>query len=135
MIYSGLVTLPDAPEEYQEKSDLFEFLKLMPETWDESRVLNSKIGNYITTARRSGDTWFVGSVNDRTERTLDVSLDFLEPGKTYQATIYQDAPDAHGLQKPGAYTITRTTVKRGDTITADMAFGGGHAMLLRPVKD
>ena len=81
VIYTGLVTLPDAPEEYLKKADLFEFLKQMPATWDDTRVLNSKIGKYITVARRSGDVWFVGSVSDQTERTLDVPLDFLEPGK------------------------------------------------------
>ena len=84
----------------------------MPATWDDTRVLNSKIGNYITVARRSGDVWFVGSVSDQTERTLDIPLDFLEPGKTYEATLYQDAPDAHGVKNPEAYEITTATVKR-----------------------
>ena len=52
VIYAGLVTLPDAPEEYENKMDLFEFLKQMPSTWDESRVPNSEIGKFITVARR-----------------------------------------------------------------------------------
>jgi alpha-glucosidase len=131
VIYTGLVTLPDAPEEYRKKLDLFEFLKVMPATWDDSKVLNSKIGEYITTARRSGDTWFVASVNNQQERTLDVTLDFLEAGKTYESTIYQDAPDAHGLKNPEAYEIKTQTVKKGDVIPAKMAVGGGHAMILR----
>ena len=132
VIYTGLVTLPDAPEEYLKKADLFEFLKVMPATWDETRVLNSKIGNYITTARRSGDTWFIASVNDQTERTLNVPLDILQPGKTYQATLYQDAPDAHGVKNSEAYEIKTATVKKGDVIEAKMAVGGGHAMILKP---
>ncbi|TWU33603.1 Retaining alpha-galactosidase precursor [Novipirellula aureliae] len=134
VIYTGLVTLPDAPEEYLKKADLFEFLKLMPATWDDTLVLNSKIGEYITTARRSADVWFVGSVSDQTSRTLDVPLDFLEPGKTYQATLYQDAPDTHGLSNSEAYEIKTVTVKSGDVIHAKMAVGGGHAMILRPLK-
>ncbi|MBK1825529.1 glycoside hydrolase family 97 protein [Haloferula rosea] len=134
VVYSGLITLPDAPEEYLKKPDLFEFLKQMPATWDESRVLNSKIGTYITTARRSGDSWFVGSVNDQNERTLEVKLDFLEAGKSYEATIYQDAEDSHGVKNPEAYEITTKSVKRGDVIPARMAVGGGHAMILRPAK-
>ena len=134
VIYTGLVTLPDAPEEYLKKADLFEFLKQMPATWDDTRVLNSKIGKYITVARRSGDVWFVGSVSDQTARTLEIPFDFLEPGKTYEATLYQDAPDAHGVKNPEAYEITTATVKRGDVIQAKMAVGGGHAMILRPVK-
>ncbi len=134
VIYTGLVTLPDAPEEYLKKPDLFEFLKLMPVTWDESRVVNSKISTYITVARRSGDTWFVGSVNDQSERTLDVPLDFLDAGKTYEAVVYQDAADAHGVKNPEVYAIKTLKVKAGDVIPARMAVGGGHAMILRPVK-
>lgn len=134
VIYSGLVTLPDAPEEYLKKIDLFEFLKLMPSTWDESLILNSEIGKYITTARRSGDSWFVASVNDQSERVLDVKLDFLEEGKTYEVTLFQDAPDSHGVKNPEVYEIETTTAKKGDVIPAKMAVGGGHAMILKPAK-
>lgn len=134
VIYTGLVTLPDAPEEYRKKPDLFEFLKRMPVTWDDSRVVNSKIGAYITTARRSGGTWFVASVNDQSERTLDVALDFLEEGRTYEGTVYQDAPDAHGVRNPEAYEIRKVKVRKGDVIPARMAVGGGHAMILEPVR-
>lgn len=132
--YSGLITLPDAPEEYLKKEDLFEFLKLKPATWDDTKVLNAEIGKVITLARRTGDTWFVGSVNDQSERTLELPLDFLEEGKTYEVTLYEDAADAHGVKNPEAYEINTKTVKHGDVISAKMAFGGGHAMILRPVK-
>lgn len=134
VIYTGLVTLPDAPEEYRKKADLFEFLKVMPATWDDTRVLNSKIGDYITVARRSGDVWFVGSVTDENARNLDIPLDFLEPGITYEATIYSDARDAHGVDNPEAYVITTATVKRSNLISVRLAVGGGHAMIIRPAK-
>ncbi|WP_246117812.1 glycoside hydrolase family 97 protein [Adhaeretor mobilis] len=134
VIYTGLVTLPDAPEEYLKKADLFEFLKAMPATWDDSLVLNSKIGTYITVARRSSDTWFIGSVNDQSERTLDVRLDFLEPEVAYEATLYQDARDSHGVKNPEAYEVKTITIKQGDTVPATMAVGGGHAMIIRPVN-
>ena len=134
VIYTGLVTLPDAPEEYEKKMDLFEFLKEMPATWDDSLIPHSKIGEYITTARRSGDVWFVGSVNDTKERTLEIELDFLEEGKTYEATLYQDAPESNGKTNHDAYEIKTQTVKKGDFIPARMALGGGHAMIVRPTK-
>ncbi|MDQ8183503.1 glycoside hydrolase family 97 catalytic domain-containing protein [Pelagicoccus sp. SDUM812005] len=134
IIYTGLVTLPDAPEEYYKKIDLFEFLKVMPATWDDSLVPYSKIGEYVTVARRSGDTWFVASANDQSERSLDIKLDFLEAGKRYEATIYQDAADSHGVKNPEAYEIKMRRVKRGDVVTAKMAVGGGHAMILRPLN-
>ena len=132
VIFTGLITLPDAPEEYRKKEDLFAFLVQMPSTWDETRVLNSKVGVYITTARRSGDTWFVGSVNDETARDLDIDLDFLTPGQTYDVTFFEDTPDAHGVKNPEAYRIRTGPVQAGETVTATMAVGGGHAMILRP---
>lgn len=132
--YSGLFLLPDAPEEYLKKPDLFEFFKAMPPTWDDTKVLHAEMGECISMARRTGDDWFVGTVNNQEKRTLNLNLDFIQPGITYEATIYRDAEDAHGLHNPEVYTITKATVKRGDVLPAKMAVGGGHAMILRPVK-
>jgi len=134
VVFSGVITLPDAPEEYMKKKDLFEFLKNMPATWDDTRVLNSKMGEYITVARRTGDAWYVGSVNDQTTRTLEVTLGFLEAGCSYEVTLYQDTSDSHGVDNPEAYEIKTTTVKSVDVIRAKMASGGGHAMILRPMQ-
>ena len=134
VIYTGLVTLPDAPEEYLKKSDLFEFLKQMPATWDETQVPHSEIGGFISVARRSGVDWFVGSVNNQTERTLPIKLDFLEPGKQYKATVFQDAKDSHGVKNPEAYSVITKTVTSDDIVEAKMAVGGGHAMILRPIE-
>ena len=134
VIHTGLVTLPDAPEEYSKKADLFEFLKAMPATWDDSLVLNSKIGAFITVARRSGDVWFVASVCDQQRRCLQVPLNFLDGEKSYEATIYQDTADADGLTNPEAYEIKKITVQPGDVLDANMAVGGGHAIILRPAE-
>ncbi len=135
IIPSALVTLPDAPEEYLKKADLFAFLQAMPATWDETRVLHGKIGDYITTARRTGDTWFVGSVNnEKAARSLEIKLDFLQPGVTYEAALFMDAPETDGVKNPEAYKVAKQTVKQGDVITAKMALGGGHAMILKPLK-
>jgi alpha-glucosidase len=97
-------------------------------------VVNADIDQYITVARRTGDTWFVGSVNNQKARTLDVRLDFLESGKTYKVTFYQDAPDSHGVTNAEAYEIEAGMVKAGDVIKARMAVGGGHAMIIEPLK-
>ncbi|MDF7806406.1 glycoside hydrolase family 97 catalytic domain-containing protein [Pontiellaceae bacterium B12219] len=134
VIYTGLITLPDAPEEYLKKADLFEYLKQLPASWDETRVLHAEIGESVSVARRTGDTWFVGSVNNQQKRSLDLVLDFLEPGTRYEATLYQDAPDSHGVKNPEAYEIKTVTVKRGDVIPATMAVGGGHCMWIRPAE-
>ena len=130
--FSGFSILPDCPEAYQDKADLFEFLSRLPMTWDETCILHGEIGSYICTARRSGDCWFVGSATDEEARTLDIPLDFLEPGKTYAATMYEDAPDTHFQTNREAYRIRRSRVTCGDTIPARMGPGGGHCILLAP---
>ena len=131
VIFSGLIILPDAPEEYEKKADLFEFIREMPATWDESRIINSKVGEHITTARRSGDEWFVGSVMNEAGGSLKIPLSFLEAGKVYDVTYYEDTSDAHYIKNREAYQIRKGQVTRGDTIEAQMAPGGGHCMWIR----
>jgi len=130
--FSGLSILPDCPEAYAEKADLFEFLSQLPGTWDETRILHSAIGEYITTARRSKDTWFIASATNEQARTLPIALDFLEPGRAYSATLYEDAPDAHFQTNREAYQVRKMQVTRDTTINARMAPGGGHSMILNP---
>ncbi|MCP4450435.1 MAG: hypothetical protein GY809_03165 [Planctomycetes bacterium] len=74
---------------------MFDFQSQLPGTWDETRILHSAIGKYITTARRAKGTWFIASATNEQARTLPVKLDFLEPGVTYSATGYEDAADPH----------------------------------------
>lgn len=133
--YSGLSILPDCPEAYSARKDLFDFLRRLPMTWDETRILNSDIGHYITTARRSGSQWFVGSATDEQARTLELKLDFLPPGVTYLATLYEDAPNAHFQQNREAYRIRQLQVTRTSVIQAVMAPGGGHCVLIVPEEE
>lgn len=132
IIYSGLISLPDAPEEYAKKADLFEFIREMPVSSDETRILNAEIGRSITTLRRKGEAWFIASAIDEQGGSLDIPLDFLQDGKTYQATWYEDAPDAHFITNREAYQVRKGMVKKGDTIQARLAPGGGHCLWIRP---
>ena len=133
VVFSGLVCLPDAPEAYSKKADLFEFIQKMPVgKWDESKVLSSKIDDHISTARRFGEEWFVGSVASKKGVSLDISLDFLVEGKSYTVTYYEDAKDTHGMKNPEAYQVRKGNIKKGDIIKAIMAPGGGHCMWIRP---
>ncbi len=134
IIFSGLVCIPDAPEAYAAKADLFEFIQKMPVgKWDESRILHSNIGEYISTARRHGEEWFIGSVYSQKGGTLDINLDFLEEGKEYDITYYEDTKDTHCKTNPEAYQIRKGKVKKGDIVNAVMAPGGGHCMWIRPI--
>jgi alpha-glucosidase len=135
IIFSGLVCIPDAPEAYAAKMDLFEFIQLMPVgKWDESRILNSKMAEYITTARRHGEEWFIGSVYNQQGGTLDINLDFLKADKSYEVTFYEDTDETHCRTNPEAYQVRTGTVKKGDVIKAKMAPGGGHCMWIRPTN-
>ncbi len=132
--FSGLSYLPDIPDSYEDKADLFEFLSKLPMKWGETRILNGSIGEFITTARRSGKDWFIASCNNEKGAELPIALDFLEDGRSYLATLYEDAPDSHYINNKEAYRIRRITVKKGDVIKAKLAPGGGHCIYLTPVK-
>ena len=155
VFYSGILTLPDLPDAYNRKLDLFEFIKMLPMTWDDTKVLEMKIGDYITMARRSGDAWFTAALADESGRTTEIKLDFLNPGVTYDVTLYEDTAESH-YEFPGTwskkeaakknipfdpvktkrelYQIRKVKAKQGDTISARIAPGGGHCMWIRPVK-
>jgi alpha-glucosidase len=128
-----LIIFTDAPEEYLAKKDLFEFFEKIPATWDESRVLSSDIQQHIITARRSGDDWFIGAAINEQGGSLPLTLDMLEPGKTYKATIYADAPDTHYINNREACEIRTAEVKKGDKLTMVLAPGGGQAIWLSPI--
>ena len=135
IIFSGLVCIPDAPEAYSAKADLFEFIQKMPVgKWDESHILNSKIGEYITTARRHGKEWFIGSVYNQQGGTLNINLDFLDANQEYEVTYYEDTKETNCKTNPEAYQVRKGTVKKGDEIKAVLAPGGGHCMWIRPKK-
>ncbi|MBU2905132.1 glycoside hydrolase family 97 protein [Arenibacter algicola] len=134
VIFSGLVCIPDAPEAYESKKDLFEFIQKQPVgKWNETRILHSKIGEYITTARRHGKDWFIGSVYNQQGGELDIELNFLDAGTEYKVTYYEDAPETHCKTNPEAYQVRNGKVKKDDVIRAIMAPGGGHCIWIRPV--
>lgn len=135
IIYSGGHTvLPDAADEYLQHRQLFQFITAQKPPWKQSRTLQGKMGEYITTMRKTGDTYLVGSATNEKGRTLSIDLDFLENG-TYHATIYRDAPDAHYKKNKEAYRINHRTVSAEDTIEAPLAPGGGHCIMLEPVQE
>jgi alpha-glucosidase len=103
-----------------------DFWKHIPTVWDDTKALNGKIGEYVTIARRSGEQWFVGSINANEARTLEIPLFFLTSCKRYTAKIY-----CEGATPKEVLCKTRT-VTAADTLTAEMPANGGHAMQLTP---
>ena len=117
----------DSPQAYREQPG-FEFIKEVPAAWDETRVLAGRPGEYATIARRNGNNWYVGSINNWTERDVTVPLTFLSEGD-YKAEIYADAADA--ATEPKHLEISHKTVRRSDTLTFHLAPGGGAAIRLQ----
>ena len=120
---SPLNSLADTPDEYEGAAGL-DFLRTVPTTWDETRVLAGEIGAFIVIARRSGDDWFVGAMTNEVARMVEVGLGFLDDGR-YEATTYADG-DA-----PDALSITQRTVGRGDAMRLELAERGGAVVSFR----
>ncbi|MBL4826942.1 MAG: glycoside hydrolase family 97 protein, partial [Spongiibacteraceae bacterium] len=131
-IYSPLQMVPDFPENY-EGHPMFQFVVDVPVDWSETHGLNGKIGDYFTVARkdRNSEDWYIGSVTDEQPRQLQVPLDFLTAGTRYTAEIYRDADEAHWQSNPLAYVIEHREVNAKDTLTLNLAAGGGQAIRLR----
>lgn len=130
VIYSPLQMAADLLENYEKNPAPFQFIKDVPVDWDDTRVLNGEVGDYVTIARkeRGGDNWYLGSLTDEDGRTLDVPLSFLDEGRRYTAQIYRDGDKANWKTAPQDIVIEERSVTRNDTLTLKLAPGGGQAI-------
>lgn len=132
-LYSPIQMAADLPENYEKRPDVFQFIRDVPTDWSETKILNAAVGDYVTIARRkknSGD-WFIGSMTDETPRQFSTKLDFLEAGKTYEATIYEDGKDAHYLDNPYPVNIRKVKVRKGQVLKINLVAGGGTAVSIK----
>lgn len=136
VMYSPLQMAADLPENYNRFLDAFQFIKDVPVEWSISKYIEAEPGYYITTARKdkNSNNWFVGNVNGLNARTSTITLDFLEKGKKYEATIYADAADAHYKTNPQAYKITKQKVTYKSKLQLTTAPGGGYGISIVEVK-
>ena len=132
-MYSPLQMAADLPENYDRFPDAFQFIKDVALDWDESRYLEAEPGYYLTIARKEkgASNWFVGNVNGTSERVSNINFDFLDAGKTYIATIYSDAKDAHYRNNPQAYNIRKVAVTSKSKLSQLSAPGGGYAISIK----
>ncbi|WP_425999804.1 glycoside hydrolase family 97 protein [Caulobacter sp. DWR1-3-2b1] len=130
VLYSPIQMAADVLENYEKKPDAFKFIRDVPTDWETSKTLQGEIGDYIVVARQSrgGKDWFLGALTDETARKLSQPLDFLAPGKRYEAQIYRDGPGAHYDTNPYAFETAKKLVTSGDSLDLDMAPGGGAAV-------
>ncbi len=134
VLYSPLNMAADLPQNYEAKPGPFQFIKDVPTDWDETMVLDARIGDFVTIARkdRNSDDWYIGSITDENPRTLEANLGFLDAGREYIAEIYRDGDDADWETNPYAIVIEEKRVSSTTKLPLRLAPGGGTAIRLRP---
>ncbi len=106
---------------------------MVPATWDETKVLDGKIGEYVVIARRRGTEWFVGAMTDGA-RKLTIPLAFLGSG-AYEATVYADVPEsAAAPTKIGITPKALPPAKTARSLEVSLVPGGGAAVHIRPAR-
>jgi alpha-glucosidase len=132
VLYSPLQMAADLPENYAGQP-AFQFIRDVAVDWDTTRVISGAIGDYVLVARRQKGTptWFLGAITDENARTFTVPLDFLTPGKRYEAEVYADGPGANWRTNPLPVTISRREVTSATRLTVALAPGGGQAIRIR----
>ena len=130
--YSPIQTLfwYDKPAMSKDEPEL-EFWDKIPTTWDETKVLQGEVGQYITTARRSGEDWFVGTMTNNDARAVKLSLNFLTKGKKYIAKIYSDDPTVATATK---VKVESKKVNASTVLTVSLLPSGGQAIWITPEK-
>jgi alpha-glucosidase len=121
----------DYPDAYKNQTG-FEFVLKVPTVWDDIKVINAEVGEFITIARKKGNDWYIGSITNWTSRDLKIPLDFLSPGD-YEAEIYSDTPET--VKDPNVVSLSKSIVSSKDIIKANLVTGGGHVIHLKPNSD
>ena len=119
----------DKPEDSKDEPEL-EFFDRVPTVWDDTKVMDGEIGQFITVARRSGNEWFVGSITNNDARNLKIDFSFLPPGKKYRATIYYDDPKSTVRTR---VSMKQIKVDASTKLDVNLLASGGLAIWVRPL--
>jgi len=126
---SPLQMLADSPSNYRREPEALAFLSAVPTTWDETRALDAKVGEYILVARRHGAEWYVGALTNWTARDLEIDLSFLGAGG-FRAEVFRDGVNAD--RNAADYTREQQDVTAQGRLTVHLAPGGGFAARIAP---
>jgi alpha-glucosidase len=126
---SPLQMLSDSPSNYLREPEAMEFLGAVPSVWDDTKVLDAKLGEYVLLARRRDREWYVGAMTDWKGRDLEVDFSFL-PAGTFWLEAYQDGVNAN--RYAGDYKKTKTQISNGTKLKITLASGGGWAARIHP---
>ncbi|WP_165456553.1 glycoside hydrolase family 97 protein [Pedobacter kyonggii] len=129
---SGLQMLADNPFNYLREPETTSFITSVPVTWDETKVLDGKVGEYIVKAKRKGEKWFIGAMGNDQNHDLKIETSFLKPGVNYQITLIQDGINAD-FQAMDFKRIVKP-IKAGENIEIKMVKDGGYVAVIEPVS-
>lgn len=121
---SPVQMLADSPSNYLREPEIMEFLAPVPTEWDDTKVLDAKIAEYVAVARRNGQDWYVGAMTDWTARTLNIDLSFLPDG-VFTLEAYQDGVNAD--RNASDYKKVVMQVSKTTKLSLPLASGGGWA--------
>jgi len=129
-IYSPFQMACDIPENYEANLPAFQFIRDVVTDWDDTKVLNAEIGEYITIVRKARNTneWFLGSITNEKAREFEIELNFLDKDKKYKAQVYADGDDADWKTNPLSIRISEIDVDANATLKFKLAPGGGQAI-------
>ncbi len=131
ILSSPMEMLPDSPSDYYREAECTDFLAKIPVEWNETRLLKGKISKYTVLARRSGEDWFIGAITNKDERTMDLSTDFLKPGK-YHLEAIQDGINTN--TNATDYKLIKKDFESGEILNLKLAAGGGWVARITPLK-
>lgn len=135
-MYMPLQMAADLPENYKKHMDAFQFIKDVAADWDDTKILSAEPGDYVITARKAKgtDNWFVGGITDENKREYTVDFSFLDKGKKYEVTVYEDGKDADYIDNPQSYNIYKKQITSKSKLKFKMARSGGFAVSVKPVN-
>ena len=126
---SPLQMLSDTPSNYYRERETTEFITRIPTTWDETKVLQGRVGDYLVMARRKGETWYIAAMTDWSPREFEIDLSFL-PRESFDIDIMEDGKNADKI----AQDYKKRSIQAGSLqkISINLAPGGGWAAILTP---
>ncbi len=133
LFYAPVQMLCDSASEYKKYPDILHFIANTPTTWDDTKALEGKIGEYVVVARRKGDSWYIGGMSDWKGRTVEIDLSqILESDTDYKAEIIRDSVNSDRL--PRDYKREVKEVNSESRMKIEMKSGGGFAIKLTPKR-
>lgn len=125
---SYLSMVCDEPDAYRGQPG-FDFIMSIPTRWDDTVVPDARVSEYVAVARKNGEKWYLGCINNSKERTVSIPLSFLGDGK-WKLRLYRDVPLCE--EDPNLLEVEEFNVGAQDELPVHLASGGGCAMILTP---